>query len=436
VEDSQRALWNRQHIIQRDWARIVELEAAALKNSTALEIKKDCFWLAFPVNRIAFAQNELEIRHHTMDSIDGFQRTAAGVCNFIPDSAGPEDVHQHERDECRRRRFEHLCNTRIHQTQVVADVIGMRGMNGVHIPDETVVRAMSSHRTAKSSEHTYVANPKLLPAPLRGIMNSTGWSSPNGNTYTRAASAFCWLTAWNSDFRAAAVPLKTGRHSRLASEYSMVFSGRMVRFVISTLPWHLWVCEAARIDTGLWKLRTNETSCHEFFLTDPLETRICRCKATYVAGVGVAIDTRGDPGLAAWKSALRDGLPLSLEHIRDLQDLLGVPVADRGNNTEQAREAMILIAFDNELDREEARRAFSARLAKADDEPEYDESFAELLEELLIHDASNDSDVKDLRRKAKAALKNKWVADATRTRRKSQRRKGRRGNERCACGFA
>eukprot|EP00959_Pyramimonas_sp_CCMP1952_P157234 3288022-Pyramimonas_sp.AAC.1 len=88
----------RRDIIMFDWKLILEVEKAALSRPDAKQLLGDIFWLRWPINRLAFGQNERELGAE-LDIADGFIRTATAATEHWPDSKGPEDVHQHIRDE-------------------------------------------------------------------------------------------------------------------------------------------------------------------------------------------------------------------------------------------------------------------------------------------------------------------------------------------------
>ena len=73
------------------------------------------------MTRVPFAQLELETEQGDVPE-NGFQRSAEAVVSRWPDSKGAEDVHQHERDETRRRIHPTLTGQRLYRAQVEANI--------------------------------------------------------------------------------------------------------------------------------------------------------------------------------------------------------------------------------------------------------------------------------------------------------------------------
>ena len=63
-------------------------------------------------------QNERELARGRENN--GFDRTAEALVSRLPDSKGPEDVHQKERDETRSRRNASLNQARVYRTQITS----------------------------------------------------------------------------------------------------------------------------------------------------------------------------------------------------------------------------------------------------------------------------------------------------------------------------
>ncbi|CAK0879246.1 unnamed protein product, partial [Prorocentrum cordatum] len=138
---SQERLKVRRGIINFDWRLILEVEKATLSRPDAQQLVGDIFWLKWPINRLAFCQNERELGAPGLDDItDGFIRTASAALEHWPDSKGPEDVHQHIRDEGRAKREPTIGPTRLYRAQQEGNIAGSRGMKTFQLSDEDVSR--------------------------------------------------------------------------------------------------------------------------------------------------------------------------------------------------------------------------------------------------------------------------------------------------------
>ena len=129
----------------------------------------------------------------------GFDSLATSLVTRLPDSKGPEDVHQHMRDECRRRRLRHLTPCRVYRTQMGACVPSERNMSSPSVPVDAIIERAASSSLRSVKEH-FKSHESAVPDGLRGILDKRReWSSPTSESYLKAAVAWQWLRAWFRD---------------------------------------------------------------------------------------------------------------------------------------------------------------------------------------------------------------------------------------------
>ena len=113
------------HEILTDWQMAQALEQYALKDAEALQLMNTIFFLDWPLVRLCFTLLETE---QVSKKSCGFEKLARAMVTRWSDSKAAEDVHQHLRDETRRRRYTYLCRSRVYRTQTDANIAKQRGM--------------------------------------------------------------------------------------------------------------------------------------------------------------------------------------------------------------------------------------------------------------------------------------------------------------------
>jgi hypothetical protein len=263
-------------LIQEHYKLILSAEQAAAVSACTKEVVDDIFWLKWPCNRLAWALNDLEIR---LGDRHAFAKVAKSIVSRWPDEKGSEDVHQFIRDEQRRRRFAGLAPNRIFKSQIAAAVSKKRGFDSIDITQREVAEAICNRQAApKPTNGLYFSKAREMPADLRGILkNSTHYPSPNGDGYTRSASAWEWLVNFQRGFRRSGHSLEDARHGRLVPELSVIQKGRLCCLVISSQKWHLFVCDVVTIPdlpAGHLALDLQRDCLHTLHVVEPLEWKI------------------------------------------------------------------------------------------------------------------------------------------------------------------
>ena len=398
----------RRTTLKVDWDITLEAEKAALTNQIVRDLVADIFWMRWPVVRLLMTQNEMEVR---LRQEGGFLRSCKSVTRRWPDEHGSENVHQHERDHTRTRRFTHIGPTRIYRTQIEADVPRSLNMSAPRCSDEEVAREAIRQKRIPSTKW-WVPNEKRLPAEFKDIlMADKTFSSPKGISYTKAGDAWLWLRNYYLGFRRQRVPIVRAWHSRLCPENMLLIRKRdhLVRLVISSLQWH--ICAAACTPHATlphtYVVDFNPEAVFAMHVVDENEWSMHFIDIHFVDGDGLVITTVGIGEIAEFslvQAALLRGVPLANNHMEALAGSAGYPLPDQRTEL-NLREALICGSFaDLPALQQLARDAFET--TKKDAAPDalvpVGLQFGELLDEILSHDAINESEIRSLRHAVKA----------------------------------
>jgi hypothetical protein len=151
--------------VQKDWKIICAYEHFARANADIGLVLDEIFWLRWPLIRLAFGINEMELASGA--DRGSFKRLATSMVAKFPDEKGAEDIHQFVRDEARRRRFAGLSKARIYETQLRANVPLKRGMTKSTVDDKKVAEHIVSGKRTKIAKGLFTVRQSAAPAPLR-----------------------------------------------------------------------------------------------------------------------------------------------------------------------------------------------------------------------------------------------------------------------------
>ena len=151
--------------VQKDWKIITAYEHFARANADIGVVLGDIFWLQWPLVRLAFGINEMELASGA--DRGSFKRLATSMVAKFPDEKGAEDIHQFVRDEARRRRFAGLSKARIYETQLRANVPLKRGMTSSTLDDKKIVEHVVSGKRYKVAKGLFTVKQSAAPAQFR-----------------------------------------------------------------------------------------------------------------------------------------------------------------------------------------------------------------------------------------------------------------------------
>ncbi|CAK0850803.1 unnamed protein product [Prorocentrum cordatum] len=393
----------RRDIINFDWKLILEVEKASLSRADAKQVLGDIFWARWPINRLTFGQNERELEA-ALDITDGFIRTATAATEHWPDSKGPEDVHQHIRDEGRAKRNTTIAPNRLYRAQQECNIAGSRGMKTFHVSDEEVSHNIYHRDNQESIAAEFRGDPSLMPPALRRILDrGYEYSSPSGQSYAKAQSAWAWLQAW-ANMGSERPNLLSSWHGRMVPELSILLhpASGSAMVVVSQQLWSLFVCDLDRGrkgDVSYFRMRSGAGAFHDYFVTDPTSYKVVNIsKVMFLAGVGKVLLVSEEP-MTPLAASLLAGIPLALDHMNNIAALMGLDLGESAKTSAgAAREKLTELTFAGFPDL--IAKCTAALHAHGENDlgaEELGEDFISMLDEILAHDAQNCSEIQAFR---------------------------------------
>jgi hypothetical protein len=150
--------------VQKDWKIITAYEHFARANANIGVVLDDIFWLQWPLVRLAFGINEMELASGA--DRGSFKKLATSMVAKFPDEKG-EDIHQFVRDEARRSRFSGLSKARIYETQLRANVPKKRGISSSTVDDKKIAEHVVSGKRFKVAKSLFTVKQSAAPALFR-----------------------------------------------------------------------------------------------------------------------------------------------------------------------------------------------------------------------------------------------------------------------------
>ena len=218
------------------------------------------------------------------------------------------------------------------------------------------------------------------------------------------------------------VSIIDGQHCRLVPELTVLQAKNKSQtcLVISTLRWHLFVLTLRddSVEEGVFLCDLSEmgglhslhiVAAEQWVIYDIIDI-------PYILDVGMAIKVDLKFPMPLWECALCVGLPVGFPHIRQLASMLKIDMSNiRDANL---REEFIREVFKDRLDVTES----CLRKTTDMDAPEAwmeDHQFGDVMDEILAHDAMNESEVRGLR----AVVKKRQIQSLVKQRKAVQKAK-------------
>eukprot|EP00959_Pyramimonas_sp_CCMP1952_P113003 2361962-Pyramimonas_sp.AAC.1 len=300
-------------------------------------------------------------------------------------------------------------------------------MKTFQLSDEEVSHNICHRDNQDSLAAEFSGDQTLLTPALRRILDrGFEYSSPNGQSYAKACSAWAWLQAW-AKLGSNRPNLLSSWHGRMVPELSILLhspSGSAM-VVVSQQLWSLFVCDLDRGrkgDVSYFRMRSGKGAFHDYFVTNPSDYKVANIsKITFLAGVGRVLLASEEP-MTPLAASLLAGMPLALDHMKDVANLMGLDLGDPATITAgAAREKLTELTFAGfpELI---AKCAAALRKHSEDDlgAEELGEDFISMLDEILAHDAQNCSEIQAFRTVLKKQRVKRMI-EKRKTRREAKR---------------
>ena len=403
----------RKNIVHRDYMCIIDNERRSWSDATAATLVKACFFFRWPLVRLTFEQNELEL-----DGVGnvGCERSVNAATDHWPAEKGSEDVHQHCRDCARNRRIAHLTPHRMYHTQIHAHIPQAYGMKTVDIHEMEVALATRTGACSKISlKPIFQPNKNVLPPEAKAILDDRkSFESPNTASYAKGTSAFQWMTAWPDFQRSTHARLVDAWHSRLFPEMTVFChktnsKGRGMA-VISREDWSLFVVNLEKFGPGrCFKILTGTRDFHTFHVVTPSDWLVWRVVAVpYLPRTGLVLEVEDGRGWTPIEAAMLHGLLLAPDHLRAVCRLIDCPMPDAYGNIEEETFTVIRKVFDGqEWLQEECFAEWTHKKKHRSGVCDVLDDLGDALDEILTHDCVNESEVRSMKEDLKVTTARK-----------------------------
>lgn len=317
------------------------------------------------------------------------------------DEKGAEDLHGHVRDLSRRMRGKNLPLSLVYSSLQSSGVLEARGVDtvGTSVQDVAAQHWKTFHKHEKL-QHPYSNKPKDFPDRLNEILRPRRtWESPTVPGHAKSAIAWQWLLHRTQE---PALGATASWWSRLVDKHSFI---RHINgdggIIVMKSNFGLFLSMATHVETNAdYSTRSlNDGSIDDFkmvFITDPTAWRASEIRAVHLAS-GVGFMTRSDL-FPLVEFALRGRREFSAWELKSALECL--PGDHHEKDWKQGSKAAKLQFLIQSVvgDNKEYMQEILELYAKPPEDPEVedaeDEEIQDLLEDMVLEDPHNTSDLK------------------------------------------